>query len=775
MLDDDNFETFRMHAKGGVFVMFSQPWCKPCQAKKAEFLKAARLANVKTYTPGRMETGGVPFAAVNCEANSQLCRAVNVKGYPSFAYFTVESGLHKVCEGNPQQGFYNNEFYYSGHHPFLGEHRAEQFVHFVKTRRNNQWFPVDAADFVNKPLWGSEKTGYAESGNVLFIDDYHWSWFRRTQQRFLAMFYKPRARPFRKARPEYAAASVELNALWPDTGKGQLGGGEEDDDQEGVKLVAVNCEGGGRQTCAEFGVSKFPQFKFFNRTEDLRDNVPMEWTFQEGRKKSAFVQFAKHMSKPWKNQPEWHLPTNNHANANAKSDKDLRSPSGNVQFISDYDFTAFRKKFVGGFLAFFYAPWCAASRAAQFAVTKLSEDPFLVEHGVPVAAVDCTYTNSTCRMTGMETFPAFRWIQGNDIQHFAASRSVAGLRRFVQRKVLGEDAAEKLFGTSFGDVRARPDGWSADAGVGEVNFLSDENFDDWAAEEGGRFISMFYAPWCAHCQRAMTMFARASHYATLNFVAVDAHTSRMLNERYSIKEYPTFLLFDDARGRTDDPVNLDHDFVEMTEAEDMIDWLRANGFFTSDKFSSNLGGEGGGGGGGGSGGGGGMVGRGGRSSSDGGGGGGGGASGMMGQPGQIPSGAAGHVLRHVWSPGDKVLFMGDSYFATYKDNVDQFIAFFYAPWCGHCKRAKPEISAASVRSPLAFVAVDCTDTDAIAAKNLCQAEGIQSYPTIKYFEKGKGSFKYAGPRTAAALVEYASMMQEEYQTTGSAAEKARGW
>jgi thiol-disulfide isomerase/thioredoxin len=718
MLNDDNFESFRMKAKGGVFVMFSQPWCKPCQEKKVEFLKAARMANVKKFVPGKMETGGIPFAAVDCQENSQLCRAVNVKGYPSFAYFTVESGLHKVCDGNKQPGFYNNEWYYSGHHPYVGQYNANHFVQFVKTRRNNQWHPEDAKDFINRPLWGSEETNFAESGEVVFVDDYHWSWYRKTTQRFLAMFYKDRARPFRKARPEYAAASTELRRLWPDVA-------------DRVPFVAVDCDRS-KQVCSEFGVNKYPQFMFFNRTENLRDNVPIKWHFQEGRTRPAFVQFAKHMSRPWKNRPDWML----------SNRKDLERPSGNVQWLADYDMTWFRKKYVNGFLAFFYAPWCAASRAAQYAVTKLSEDSLLVDNNVPVVAVDCTYTNSTCKMTGMEHFPAFRWIQGNDIQAFTASRSVAGLRRFVQRKIDPNAPVEPW------NTGEKHDGWTSSTGM--ITFLADENFDDWAAENG-KFVAMFYAPWCEHCRNSMSMFADASYHSTLHFAAIDADASRMLKERYEVTHFPTYLLFDDAEGKTDDPVNLDHDLAEITEAEDMTDWLRANGFFQSQRKHHDSGPR--------------LISKDAPRQNE----------GMStGAPGVIPDGAAGHVLKNVWSSGDKVLFMGDSYFDTYKRDVDQFVAFFYAPWCGHCKKAKPEFSAASVRAPIPFVAVDCTDTDAIPAQKVCRTEGVRSFPTINYYEKGE-AHKYTGPRSATDFASYAETLWDEYSSKGTARAMARGW
>ena len=58
---------------------------------------------------------------------------------------------------------------------------------------------------------------------------------------------------------------------------------------------------------------------------------------------------------------------------------------------------------------------------------------------------------------------------------------------------------------------------------------------------------------------------------------------------------------------------------------------------------------------------------------------------------------------------------------------------FYAPWCGHCKNAKPELTAAADHykdnAKVEYAAVDCT-----VHSSVCSAYEVSGYPTFKYFQ-----------------------------------------
>jgi len=87
-----------------------------------------------------------------------------------------------------------------------------------------------------------------------------------------------------------------------------------------------------------------------------------------------------------------------------------------------------------------------------------------------------------------------------------------------------------------------------------------------------------------------------------------------------------------------------------------------------------------------------------------------------------------------------------------------FVAFT-APWCGHCKKLKPTLEQVAVD----FIAesnciVANFDADAAPNKPLAQKYGVNSYPTIKFFGKGKDAKlepeAYNGGRTEADIVNY---------------------
>lgn len=114
-----------------------------------------------------------------------------------------------------------------------------------------------------------------------------------------------------------------------------------------------------------------------------------------------------------------------------------------------------------------------------------------------------------------------------------------------------------------------------------------------------------------------------------------------------------------------------------------------------------------------------------------------------------------------WSDVEsEVVHLTDENFDLVIQEEASVLVMFYAPWCGHCKKLKPEYedAAASMKSqriPGILAAVDVTRENSLGKRF-----SITGFPTIKYFKAGKFAFDAGHARDAARLVDFMRSPQE---------------
>merc|ERR1740129_351405 len=108
-----------------------------------------------------------------------------------------------------------------------------------------------------------------------------------------------------------------------------------------------------------------------------------------------------------------------------------------------------------------------------------------------------------------------------------------------------------------------------------------------------------------------------------------------------------------------------------------------------------------------------------------------------------------------WSEEESLVeHLTDETFKPFLKKKKHVLVIFYAPWCGHCKKAKPEFTGAAERykenSKVEFAAVDCTKHNAV-----CKAHDVSGFPTFKYFHYLNKEVKpYDGGRTQQDFIDF---------------------
>ncbi|CAN0527332.1 unnamed protein product [Rangifer tarandus platyrhynchus] len=235
--------------------------------------------------------------------------------------------------------------------------------------------------------------------------------------------------------------------------------------------------------------------------------------------------------------------------------------------------------------------------------------------------------------------------------------------------------------------------WEEDPGAKDVVHIDNEkDFRRLLKKEEKPILMMFYAPWCSVCKRIMPHFQKAATQLRGQFVlaGMNVYPSEFENIKEEYSVRGYPTICYFEKGR----FLFQYDSYGST-AEDIVEWLKNP------------------------------------------------------QPPQP------QVPETPWADeGGSVYHLSDEDFDQFVKEHSSVLVMFHAPWCGHCKKMKPEFeNAAEVLHGEGESSGVLAAVDATVNKALAERFHISEFPTLKYFKNGE---KYAVPalRTKKSFIEW---------------------
>ena len=125
-------------------------------------------------------------------------------------------------------------------------------------------------------------------------------------------------------------------------------------------------------------------------------------------------------------------------------------------------------------------------------------------------------------------------------------------------------------------------------------------------------------------------------------------------------------------------------------------------------------------------------------------------------------------------PEETVYTLTETNFDSTLVSESLILVEFYAPWCGHCKKIKPEYERAARRLAQLQKPIKLAKVDATVEKELASRFDVKGYPTLIIFRNGGLKRQpYKGPRDENGIVQYMKSMQQSPSKVAQSREQLR--